>query len=178
MVQSILIVKIGAIGDVVMSLPMLSFFREKYPTANITWVCGKTVAPLIEATALVDELISIDENRLYQGWALIKLWRVLLFRSFDLVITAHADPRYRLISLFCRKRVHRTFNRTERYHVHEYVRLACPDEGTIAPPFPKIHLPKRRFETTAPLVLIAPGGAKNSLSEHPLRRFARLPERF
>jgi heptosyltransferase-2 len=192
MIRSILIIKIGAIGDIVMSLPMLSLLREKYPSATITWVCGKTVAPLIEATSLVNRIITIDEKKLFQSGlknrllTLAKLWKALFFQSFDLAITAHPDPRYRLLSLFCRKKLHRFFNRKQkrpfpisgRYHLHEHIRLADPFEGPTAPvpPFPPLHTPSSAvvegfLSPSLPNVVIAPGGAKNALSDSPLRRW-------
>jgi heptosyltransferase-2 len=186
MIQSILIVKIGAIGDVVMSLPMLSLLREKHPDAFITWVCGETVTPLIEATSLVNRIISVNEKKLFQSGlrirllTLLKLWRELFFQSFDLVITAHSDARYRIISFFCRKKQHRFFDRKGkrpfpvpgRYHLNEYVRLANPNEGpnSPVPSFPKLRVmqPSHR---TIPSVILAPGGAKNALADDALRRW-------
>ncbi|MBI2742394.1 MAG: glycosyltransferase family 9 protein [Chlamydiales bacterium] len=193
-INSILIVKIGAIGDVVMSLPMLSLLRQKHPNAHITWLCGKSAAPLVEAAALTDEMLLIDETQLFQRGAgrrilaLIAIWRVLFFRRFDLVITAHPDPRYQLISLFCRKKLHRFFNRRQkrsfplfgRYHLYEYNRLADPTEGPLSPSpsFPKLHLETTPFLEgflaslpSRPIVVVAPGGAKNALSDNPLRRW-------
>jgi heptosyltransferase-2 len=175
MIQSILIVKIGAIGDVVMSLPMISFLRKK--KTHITWVCGKTVAPLVSAAG-VDEIIEVDEAKLFQGnffsrlFCLCKLW-VRLFRcSFDLALTAHSDPRYRLISLFCRKKEHRLFKHSKgKYYLHEYLQLAG---ATTAYPFPKLNTAPIPFLSSLsphPTIVIAPGGAKNILSDSPLRRW-------
>lgn len=190
----ILIIKIGAIGDVVMALPMLSHLRTQHPDANITWVCGQSAAPLVEATGMVDRLIRVDEKLLFQGGfmgrikALFKLWALLFGKSFDLAITAHPDPRYRLLSAFCRKKQHKCLNRRQerpfpipgRYHLDEYVRLAGSLGEPIpsSPPLPNLQLPYNQWLTNfiaslpkRPIVVIAPGGAKNALADDTLRRW-------
>lgn len=186
----ILIVKIGAIGDVVMALPMLSHLRNQHPLAKITWVSGRIPAPLIAATGLVDQLLEVDEKLLFQGGitgrikALFKLWKYLFGKSFDLVITAHPDPRYRLISCFSRKKTHRFFNRRQkrpspipgRYHLNEYLNLVTSSKESAA--LPKLKLPSNPWLNNFiaslphhPIVIIAPGGAKNPLADDALRRW-------
>ena len=45
----ILIVKIGAIGDAVMALSMIHEIEVKYPNAEITWLCGEIISPIIRS---------------------------------------------------------------------------------------------------------------------------------
>jgi heptosyltransferase-2 len=153
----ILIVKIGAIGDVVMAMNMLGQGHE------ITWVCGKTVAPLLRG---LTELIEVDEKRLLTGkWkvvALVALWWKLLGRSFDLVITAHPDPRYQWITKFVRAKERKVWKPSGRYHGDEYREL-------LAGALPKVE--GRPFDLGRPYVVIAPGGARNLLAESPHRRW-------
>ena len=179
----ILIVKIGAIGDVVMSLPMLSFLKERYPNCKITVVCGQIVAPLFAQTNLVDEVIIVAEKRLLAGnllmksFSLIGVWIRLSLRKFDLVLTAHPDWRYRLLSLFVRAKEKRSWDRFKspimpipgRYHAAEYLRLASGlEQPTVK--FPEIETPTV-VSFDFPFVAIAPGGARNTLAENPLRRW-------
>jgi len=39
-----LIIKIAAIGDVIMALPMIDVIRGNEPNAHITWICGKSLS--------------------------------------------------------------------------------------------------------------------------------------
>lgn len=39
--KKILIVKLSAVGDVIMALPMLEEIRREYIDAEVTWVVGK-----------------------------------------------------------------------------------------------------------------------------------------
>ena len=167
-----------------MSLPMLSWLKKEYPQAKITWVCGKVVAPLIEQTKMVDEIIEVFENRLLAGsflqkiFSLLGLWKRLFWKKFDLVLTAHPDARYRLISMPVRAKIRRSWDRRAkrilpvpgRYHAREYLRLATGVDGIDGPgpEFPKIQVPKI-FEK--PLIVVAPGGAKNVLTENAQRRW-------
>ncbi|MFO8090291.1 MAG: glycosyltransferase family 9 protein [Desulfatiglandaceae bacterium] len=55
--QSILIIKLSAIGDVVHSLPVLEVLRNAYPDARIDWVVEETAADIIDGHPAVDGVI-------------------------------------------------------------------------------------------------------------------------
>jgi lipopolysaccharide heptosyltransferase I len=63
--MKILIVKLGAIGDVVHTLPALAALRRAMPNAHIGWVveCGGA-AKLLRDNPVLDELIEVDTR----GW--------------------------------------------------------------------------------------------------------------
>ena len=61
----ILIVKLGAIGDVVHTLPALAALRRALPTAHIAWVVERGgAAKLLYNNPAIDELIEVDTR----GW--------------------------------------------------------------------------------------------------------------
>ena len=61
----ILIVKLGAIGDVVHTLPALAALRRALPTAHIAWVVERGgAAKLLNNNPATDELIEVDTR----GW--------------------------------------------------------------------------------------------------------------
>src|SRR5271163_4541575 len=90
-----LIVKLAAIGDVAMALPMVTALRAQHPGCRIAWLCGESTRPLLACVDAVDELIVVDERALLAGSraarvaATVALWRRLVGRRFDLVLTAH-----------------------------------------------------------------------------------------
>ena len=49
-----LIVKLAAIGDVVMAMPMVSALLAKDPQTRITWMCGHTAAGLVTVSVASD----------------------------------------------------------------------------------------------------------------------------
>ena len=61
----ILIVKLGAIGDVVHTLPALAALRRAWPEAHIAWVVERGgAAKLLRDNPCIDELIEVDTR----GW--------------------------------------------------------------------------------------------------------------
>lgn len=183
---NILVVKLAAIGDVIMSLPLLCSLREKYPGAHITWICGKQVKPLLEATNLINRVIEVDEKKLLNKsfivkvTSLLKIWARIGGRRFNLAFTLHPDPRYRLICwpIICKDRRYlgknllRFYPVPGRYHAVEYVNLLQEEEGPVsqALKFPTICLQETGRYLKLDIV-IAPGGAKNVLADDSLRRW-------
>ncbi len=184
--MKVLIVKLGAIGDVVMAMPLLTHLHKKHPGVSITWVCGSQVEPLLKNTGLIDHLVAVDEKKLLQGSffsklrGLISVWASLFLHRFDLCLTAYVDPRYKLLSLTTRCKKRRSFFRDHkglfpipgRYHAYEYLRLANQDAEPLQliPEFPNLDLPQSFF-SKKPLIILSPGGAKNLLADDALRRW-------
>lgn len=190
-----LIIKLSAIGDVVMALPMIAAIRKKDPGAEITWVCGKDVTPLVEAYR-PDRLITVDANKLLKGalyekfWEVMRLWRKIAFRSYDRVILGHADLRYRILPFLTKTRVYRYFERSSqrivpipgRRHTDEYIRLATDAKSEEPKNYERRvswyphadELDKARKMLAAPgtNVILSPGGAKNALADDACRRWS------
>lgn len=190
----ILIVKIAALGDVVMALTMLPAIEKHYPQARVTWLTAKQTAPLVQATGKVHQVIAVDEEPLLAGnraqkiEAMLRLWIDLAGRRFDLIVTAHPDPRYRWLTRplaaaerrgFSRRQGQRPFPVPGRYHGDEYARLITGEEGPAQVPSVLPSVPVGLSETVraalatlpVPVVALAPGGAKNILSDVPLKRW-------
>lgn len=186
--KKILIVKIGAIGDVIMALPLLTHFKKKDPNIHITWVAGKTVEPILRLTQRVDQVLTVDEQVLFKSSVFKRIGELtaiqakLAGKRFDMILTGHVDWRYRLISLTARSKDRRFFQRGKqrqcpvpgRYHGCEYLRLASSidDADLLDPELPHLDLPKSSYAISRqPTIVLAPGGAKNMLSEDALRRW-------
>ena len=58
--MNILFVKLGAIGDIVHTLPALSAVRNAIPDARISWAAERRSAEILRGSPLIDELIDID----------------------------------------------------------------------------------------------------------------------
>lgn len=59
----ILILRLGAIGDVVLNLPVLCALRDAFPHAHLAWVVESPAAPLLRNHPDLDELIELP-----RGW--------------------------------------------------------------------------------------------------------------
>ena len=86
--ERILVVKLGAMGDVLRTTSCLAPLKERYPQSHITWVTRTTRAPLIAGNRWVDRVLPIEGNYL----------ELLLSEQFDLVLGLEAE------TLLCRHR--------------------------------------------------------------------------
>lgn len=189
-----LIVKIGAIGDVVMALPMLRQIRENEPNAHISWICGKTVANLLTQFEEIDELIVVDETKLMEGsipgriFEILRIWKSIAFRRFDCQLYFYYSNLYKILLLPAFFKEIRRFNKNPskrlnpvpaRHHSASYVATFQNLEG----PFElDLKYPKFRFQNddhkiwrekikTKSVVVLSCGGAKNFLRSDDLRRW-------
>ncbi len=74
----ILIIKLGAEGDVLRTTPLLYGLREKYPGAEITWLTAKESTPLLKNNPFINRIL-VDTIR--------------LGNSYDLLINLDKDVR-------------------------------------------------------------------------------------
>lgn len=160
--KRILIIKIGAIGDVALSTPLASAYEDHL----ITWVVGKKSAPLIKAIPYVKRIIEIDETSLLEGNLFKKIKESLFvifsifFYYFDETIIAHKDPRYKLLSFFTFSKKIFSFKNTDPFpdgglfHSQIYLNLI----GSRLPiKYPKLNLPSIDHlisKTSAPYIVL------------------------
>lgn len=79
----ILVVRLGAMGDVIHALPTVATLKRELTSARITWVIDPKWAALLEGNPYVDEVLEFDRRR----WASIRsAWRELRQRPFDVAI--------------------------------------------------------------------------------------------
>ena len=85
----ILITRLSAIGDCVLTLPVLNALRDHFPDAFLAWAVESTSAPLLEGHASLDQLIVAKRNWLKRPSELWKLRREMRRLDFDITI----DPQ-------------------------------------------------------------------------------------
>ncbi len=71
--KRILIIKLGALGDVIRTTPLVTAFRNIYPGCHITWV---TYSPEILPDDAIDQILKFDFNTVY----------AITHRPFDIAI--------------------------------------------------------------------------------------------
>jgi heptosyltransferase-3 len=88
--MNIVVIRTEALGDSLLTLPILVALRKKYDLSHITFVGHPAVMPLAKAWAIADEVYDCDEalkKELYSARGIRNTrWRTLLQRA-DLVIT-------------------------------------------------------------------------------------------
>lgn len=191
--NSIIMVKIGAIGDLIMLLPTIRQARQDHSGAHISLIVGQGLLPLAELIPEIDELIPVDEQVLYRGSPWQKLGAILgvairlRWRHVDRVMIGHGDARYRVFARLVRAgRVDswqshggRLFPVPGRLHADEYLRLYHGrDDDTMPPSTPyvleqRLALPPSMLDSLPgePWVALAPAGARNTVSDDRHRRW-------
>ncbi len=196
---SVLIVRLGSIGDVLMLLPAVYELHKR--GARIDWVCGKVVAPLLAMYPWVNR-VEVDDHALYHGGRagqarqLAGLWRRLAGRKYDVCAVLQYDRRYRWLAGVVRagRRIELSHEDRERrllpgrWHANEYARVL----GLAGDGFREENMRLLRPEVVPGVevggvaigelaagrdggrrgrVGIVPAGAKNVLRESALRRW-------
>ena len=64
MAVDVLIVKLGAIGDVIHTLPALAAMRKALPEARISWAVEKRSAEILRGNPIIDDLIEVDTRKI------------------------------------------------------------------------------------------------------------------
>jgi ADP-heptose:LPS heptosyltransferase len=81
--RRVLIVLLGAIGDVVRALPLLGRIRNAWPGAHIAWAVEPKSSGLLEHHRWLDEVIVYDRTR---AWTFISFLHRIRNGHFDLAI--------------------------------------------------------------------------------------------
>lgn len=187
--ERILVVRLSGIGDVAVSSALIERIRAEQPKARITFLTGKTAAPIARLLH-VDEVIAIDETALLRGGVIARLrvvaslWPRLAKRRFDRALIVHVDKRYRVLTammpwvrtdILTRRRHGEMIPVPGRWLGDEYARLLDGNrhEGPIERGYGMADLrgrvPARRLGDR--VVALIPGGARNVLREDRLRRW-------
>src|SRR5580700_10419472 len=78
----ILVVRLGAMGDVLHALPAVASLKHSFPHSRLTWVMRPRWMPLVEGNPFLDEVIPLE--RTTRGFA--AAWRRLRKNRFDLAV--------------------------------------------------------------------------------------------
>lgn len=188
MSRRLLIVKFGAIGDVVMAIPAVHALR--LAGMEIDWVCGPVVAPLLACYPWIRTIV-VDDRAILKGsaperlGALFALWRSVGLAKYEVCATLYYDARYQVVTLLVRARRKLMLSSTDRnrmllpgrHHTDEYARILLGlEDGErplgLAPVRPE-DLPVSPLTRTGtrPRVVLAPAGAKNMMRDDALRRW-------
>ena len=187
----ILLLKFGAIGDVVMVIPAAHQLHLQGHT--IDWVCGSAVVPILKLYPWINP-IPVDDRAILTGSlrqrlpAIFSLWRTLLKaagrKPYALIATLYYDPRYRILTLPLRAARTLHLSHTDRNfrlipgrrHTDEFARilLGRPDgvsPTSLAPIHPETLPPSLIPPSGRTRIVMAPAGARNMLAEAVLRRW-------
>jgi len=191
--MNMLVVRLGALGDIVHAIPAVAAIRKAFPESRIDWLVDRRHRDIVDLVTVVDRVIAVDSNSL-AGWSeAVRLLRQTRYTTaIDLqgllksAIFARASGAERVIGFsiyHLREKTARPFYSTTEDVGHEHIivrnlrllRAMAVDSTTIE--FP-LRVPdsdalsdlRARIAADRPFALINPGAA------WPNKRWA--PERF
>lgn len=107
--DSILIVKTSAIGDVVQAFGVLEYLRARFPQAKIDWVVEKGSSSLLLAHPLLDKVKILDSKRWRKSpfakterQAMQAFTENLQSTTYDVVFDLQGNTKSGLIDFFCK----------------------------------------------------------------------------
>jgi ADP-heptose:LPS heptosyltransferase len=201
--QKILVIKLGALGDFILSYRAMTAIRAHHPQAHLTLMTISSLTGLAEATGLFDEIWTDDRPGLWQplGWwrLMRKLNRAGFQRVYDLQTARRTQRYYRLMNpAFAAQRVEWSGNvhgcshphtdpKRETMHTLERQAQQLAIAGIGAQEYPSLDLSwadadvsrHRLDDDGAPYMLMVPGGsAAHPEKRWPAQRYAELAQRL
>ena len=187
----LLLIKLGAIGDIVMAIP--GAYAMHLKGYEIDWVCGKVAIPILQLYPWIN-VIPVDEKKLLHSGkvtslrTMASLWRALAGRQYDVCATLYYDTRYKLLTLPVRARrkvmLTKDGRATQllpgRHHTDEYARIllaqipmeyANGETPSQLAPIPVKGLAPNPRQTGQPRIVLVPAGARNAMRDDGLRRW-------
>jgi heptosyltransferase I len=79
----ILVVRLGAMGDIIHTLPAVASFKQSYPGSRLTWVVEPKWAPLLEENPFVDRVVLLHRDFPRGLW---HSWRELRAEPYDFAV--------------------------------------------------------------------------------------------
>jgi ADP-heptose:LPS heptosyltransferase len=116
-VRSILVVRLKALGDMVLSLPIVYALRETFPDAWIGYLCRPRYAEALDGVRAIDEVLTLPGGALRQ-WALALSLRR---RRTDCVIDLIGSPRSALFTLLTGARIRIGMDTGRRNWCYQYL---------------------------------------------------------
>ena len=94
MIKSICIVRLSALGDVLMLVPLVRTIQANFPQATVTWVISRPAYDLVEGMDGVEFVVIEKPNTLLDYWRFKQQMRD---RHFDVLLATQASFRANLL---------------------------------------------------------------------------------
>lgn len=169
----ILVIRLGAMGDVLMTTPTLRALKEKFPDAEIAYVTGKGLGTVVAGLPSVETVIEFDKTA--KGF--LALAPKLRAARFNLTVNLQPSVKTHLLALAAGAKTTLTYKRDHAFHAVEntlktlaplgidvekcsrFTEFAIPDDAHAKV---KALLAERGISESETLVLVTPGATAAS----------------
>jgi heptosyltransferase-3 len=90
-IKKILVVQLRAIGDVVLTTPVLTVLKEYFPDAQIFFLTSRGIHLLLQNLKIVDSVITYPHSD-FNPFEYFRFYKYIFNQSFDLVIDYQGTP--------------------------------------------------------------------------------------
>ncbi len=84
--KKILVLKLGAMGDLILGTPSFRMIRERFPDASISLLVDKKWSALVSSCPYLNEAIPVNREKLNQPLYLLKLAKQIRREGYDLCV--------------------------------------------------------------------------------------------
>jgi lipopolysaccharide heptosyltransferase II len=197
-IRHVLVVKVWAIGEVIMATPAFRAFRRLFPEARITMLTGRAAYPVVELSPRFDAVRAVDEATFLKPRPaeLLSLIKGLRRERYYLLVSLHHAWQFGVFAALTGARHRIGFNRAGEgfahtvrvapgrhpHQVEEYFDLAKALGAAGEPGSLEIFTDEadenyadevitRLHENGKPVALVAPGGGVNPKTKMPEKRW-------
>ncbi|WP_104690549.1 lipopolysaccharide heptosyltransferase I [Helicobacter heilmannii] len=121
--MKIAIIRLSALGDVIVSAVFLPFLKQHYKGAKIHWFVDENFAPMLKNSPHIDVLHALPYKKTLRSKNPLKIWRFYWhLRSlgvFDLIVDMQGLLKSALIGLFLAKSKPKRFVGFDRHSIRE-----------------------------------------------------------
>lgn len=112
--KKVLFIRSGAIGDVVMTTPLIRAVRKRYPEAEISYLVGDWSKKILENNPQINRIISFPDEIVYKKkpGGIFKLIRQLRKEKFDLAFVLDKSYHWGIFAFLAGIKRRIGFNRT------------------------------------------------------------------
>lgn len=104
--KNILVIRIRAFGDTLLTTPTLRGLKKAFPNARLSILMEPGMASIVKGLPYIDEVVPFDRQVMKklgkwgEFWANLKFYRELRAKKYDLVVDVIGTPRTALMTLF------------------------------------------------------------------------------
>lgn len=112
--RTVLLWKIGALGDVLMTTPLLRQLRAALPNSRIDYLTGNGCMAVLQGNPHIDQVLGFDESILYAGQVARAATLLPLLRGYDAIFVLDKHWIFSLLAWLARAPMRVGFSR--RWH--------------------------------------------------------------